>query len=95
MTKDQVIQMARQRKVRLVLCGGYATSESDGQRHYVGPMALLHLYGVPAGTPYVIYPSGREEFLLWCDKPEDIQLHPMSNGKYSLVAAAVRAAERA
>lgn len=91
MNRDTVIRMARQRKLRLVVCDGHVTSETDGQRHYIGPMTLLHLYGIPAGTPYVVYPSRKDEFFEWRDQPDDIQLHPMRNGNYSLEAAAIRA----
>jgi len=91
MTQNEIIEMAKQRKVRLVVCDGYVTSETDGQRHYIGPMTLLKLYGIPANTPFVSYPSRKDEFFGWRDQSDDIHLHPMRNGNYSLESAAIRA----
>ena len=91
MTQDEIIEMARQRKVRLVVCDGNVRSETDGQTHYIGPMTLLNLYGVPPNVPFVTYPSGRDEFFGWRDQPNDIHLYPMRNGNYSLEDAAIRA----
>ena len=33
-------------KPKYVICPGKVTSKTDGQRHYVGPMQLMRLYGV-------------------------------------------------
>lgn len=32
--------------IRYVVIPGYVISQHDKQRHYVGPMALIQLYGV-------------------------------------------------
>lgn len=31
---------------KYIVIPGYVTSENDGQRHFVGPKALMQLYGV-------------------------------------------------
>lgn len=31
---------------RYLVCPGHVTSRNDGERHYVGPGALMKLYGV-------------------------------------------------
>jgi len=33
-------------KPKYVICPGNVTSKTDGQRHYIGPMQLMNLYGV-------------------------------------------------
>ncbi len=91
MTYDDNIKMAKQRKVRLVVCDGHVRSATDGQLHYIGPMTLLDLYGIPPSVPFVTYPSRRDEFCGWRDEPNDIRLYPMRNGNYSLEGAATRA----
>ncbi len=32
--------------LKYVVCPGEVTSKTDGQRHYIGPMQLMKLYGV-------------------------------------------------
>jgi hypothetical protein len=86
MTREEIIKLARERKVRIVVCPGHVRSNTDGQLHYIGPATLLHLYGIPADVPYRVYPSREDEFHGWRDLPNDIQLHPMRNGNYSLEA---------
>ena len=89
----EILAAVRARQIRLVVCDGYVTSENDGDRHYIGPMTLLHLYGVPPDVPFTPYPSRKDEFFGWSDRPTDIRLSPMRNGKYSLEDAAMRAQE--
>jgi len=43
--------------VRYVLCPGMVTSQTDGQQHYVGPMALAQLYGVRLNQCEIYEPS--------------------------------------
>lgn len=75
-------------KPKYVIAPGFVISQKDGQRHYVGAMALLQLYGVdarecrfyeptPQWTPSMWrYESEANEGLIW--------LRPRNDGDYSL-----------
>jgi len=91
MTKDEALRMACKRQVRLVICGGVVESKTDGQEHYVGPMQLMKLYGIPNDVPITFYPSSKHEFLGWQDQPNDIVLRPKFDGDYSFDSVFVRA----
>jgi hypothetical protein len=87
MNAKQIFEKAKRREIRLVVCDGHVTSVADGDRHYVGPASLLHLYGVPHDVPYVMYPSRKDEFFGWRDLPSDVQLVPLRNGDYNIEKA--------
>jgi hypothetical protein len=87
MNAKQIFEKAKRREIRLVVCDGYVTSVADGDRHYIGPASLLHLYGVPPDVPYVMYPSRKDEFFGWRDLPIDVQLVPLRNGDYNIEKA--------
>lgn len=87
MNSKQILDKAECREIRLVVCDGHVTSVTDGDWHYIGPMQLLHLYGIPHGVPYVVYPSRSDEFFGWRDLPIDVQLTPLRNGDYNLEKA--------
>lgn len=96
MNKEQILQLAKDRKIRLVVCAGHVRSENDGQFHFIGSVQLANLYGIPAYTPYVMYPLSEEaRFYHWRDQPNDIPLHPMRNGNYSLEDAYKRSGVQA
>ena len=86
MTLEQIINAVRNHEMRLVVKEGHVQSKHDNQTHYVGPMALIHLYGV-RGLRVTFYPSARHEFYGWKSLPTDILLTPRSDGDYSLVSA--------
>lgn len=75
--------------MKYLVCPGRVTSKNDGQRHYIGPVQLMTLYGVdpceceiyePATwwpTSYYTMAEERHRGL--------IKLVPRYNGDYSLV----------
>lgn len=91
MTRDQIIEAARQGRVRLVVKAGAVVSSTDGQTHRVGVGDLLHLYGIPGGVRFTMYPSTTNMAHGWEDRPGDILLTPRHDGDYSLESAAKRA----
>jgi hypothetical protein len=44
-------------KPKYVICPGMVTSKVDGQRHYVGPMKLMQLYGVDPSECEIYEPA--------------------------------------
>ena len=91
MTKDQIIEAARRGRVRLVVKAGAVVSAADGQTHRVGVGDLLHLYGIPGGVRFTMYPSTTNMAHGWKDWPGDILLTPRHDGDYRLESAATRA----
>ena len=91
MTKDQIIKATRQGRVRLVVKAGAVVSAADGQTHRVGVGDLLHLYGIPGGVRFTMYPSTTNMAHGWKDWPGDILLTPRHDGDYRLESAAKRA----
>jgi hypothetical protein len=91
MTKNEALRMARERQIRLVICDGVVESKTDGQQHYVGPMQLMQLYGIPNDVPITFYPSSKYEFLGWRDQPNDIVLRPKFDGDYSFDSVSIQA----
>ncbi len=87
MTHEDILDLARTRKIRLVVCDGRVRSAHDNDVHYIGPATLLHLYKIPSDVRVVYYPSTPHEFHGWKDTPVDVQLRPRYNGSYSLVDA--------
>lgn len=91
MTRDQIIEAARKGRVRLVVKAGAVVSATDGQTHRVGVGDLLHLYGIPGGVRFTMYPSTTNMARGWEDWPGDILLAPRHDGDYRLESAAKRA----
>ncbi len=59
---------------------GYVISQSDGQRHWIGPAQLMHLYGVrPAECVIEGTPSARGY-----SPTALVLLAPKSSGDYAL-----------
>lgn len=66
-----------------IICPGWITSKNDGQRHYIGAMQLMRLYGMSHRTHDVhIHPEGRHEYLGWNPPSDAVYLHPRYDGDY-------------
>ena len=63
-----------------VLCTGEVLSKRDGKMLFVSARRLAALYGVDFRECKVWRPEDRS----YCDRPEEIFLHPRCNGNYSL-----------
>lgn len=91
MTREQILLAARQGRVRLVVRSGEVRSKTDGQIHRIRVGDLLHLYNIPGGVRFTMYPSTTNLAYGWQDLPGDILLAPRGDGDYSLESAAKRA----
>lgn len=63
---------------KYLLCPGWVTSQTDGQRHFVGERQLAALYSVPMSQCAV---RGRFGWRLIAGA---IELHPRYDGNYTL-----------
>lgn len=67
---------------RYLAIGGYVTSQ-DGDRHYIGPTKLCHLYGIKRQQAILV--DGREAQRLRGLRLEDFTiLEPRQDGNYKL-----------
>ena len=77
--------------VRYVLCPGMVTSQSDGQQHYIGPMALARLYGVRLDECEIYEPAPQWTETAFRQAQARtlglIRLAPRYDGDYSLPGA--------
>ncbi len=70
--------MSRRKLPPYVVEPGYVTSQTDGDRHYIGPRELVRLYGLKRGE-YVV--AGQRWPLEWP------RLRPRYDGQYGRPAA--------
>lgn len=75
---------------KYVLCPGYVTSRTDGDRHYIGVSELLWLYGVSMND-CLIDDTSHSRLEGYGDL---VRLYPKSNGDYRLPQAAINASVR-
>ena len=69
------------------------SSKSDRQRHYVGVLALVRLYGLRAGE-YVVWDDQRPDTHLGRRWNDYLHLYPLYEGNYAEHIAAIRSAIR-
>lgn len=76
------------RQKKYVVTGGYVTSRSDGQSHYIGPMRVIQLYEVRLDECEIYEPAPwwpRSYYEMAEQRHKDlITLYPRSDGKYTL-----------
>jgi len=74
--------------IRYVVIPGYITSQHDKQRHYIGPMTLIQLYGVNPRECLIYNPAPYWTASQWQTEIERrkglIQLKPRSDDNYTL-----------
>ena len=76
-------------KPKYVICPGFVTSKTDGQRHYVGPYELMRLYGVDPKDCDIYEPTPWWPGSVSVWRPDEehkglIRLHPRYDGDYKL-----------
>ena len=75
-------------KPKYAVYPGYVTSKSDGDRHYIGPMQLISLYGVDGRECIICEPSSQWGAYDYQRAAQQclglIPLKPQYNGNYSL-----------
>jgi hypothetical protein len=83
--------------MRLMILPGHVTSANDGQRHFIGPSQLAHLYGVNYKDCEVYHRAGNQnlratlsDLRLTMHHTIPVLLTPRENGDYSLEKAIER-----
>jgi hypothetical protein len=75
-------------KPKYVICPGYVTSKTDGQRHYIGAMQLIRLYQVDPKECEIYEPAPwwpRSYYRMIEEHQQElIRLEPRFNGNYDL-----------
>lgn len=84
-------------KPRYVVCPGEVTSQTDGQRHYIGAMQLMRLYGVRPEECEIYEPAPwwTQSYYLEVEKRQQgmIRLYPRYDGDYSLPSNALNSGD--
>lgn len=74
--------------LKYVVCPGEVTSKADGQRHYIGPMQLMKLYGVDPRECEIYEPAPwwPRSFYRMAEEAQRglIRLAPRYDGNYTL-----------
>ena len=75
-------------KKKYVICPGEVTSKIDGQRHYIGPMRLIQLYGVDQKECEIYEPASwwPESYYRMAEERQVglLRLGPRCDGNYEL-----------
>jgi hypothetical protein len=72
------------KRVYYVVCPGWIESKNDGQRHFIGAMQLMNLYGLNTRRHDVhIEPSASWEFHGWNPPTDAVYLRPRYHGDYT------------
>jgi hypothetical protein len=83
-------------KPKYVICPGEVTSKTDGQRHYIGPMQLMRLYGVDPQECEIYEPAPwwPESYYRMAEERQRglPRLGPRYDGNYELHNSEVRGA---
>ena len=69
---------------RIVVRPGYVTSQTDGDRHYIGVPQLLWLYRVPLGASYIVVED--RDVPAFREQADDIIVQPRFDGQYPVFA---------
>lgn len=75
-------------KTKYVICPGNVISKSDGQRHYIGPMQLIQLYGLDPSECEIYEPAPwwPESFYRMAEERNCglVKLGPRHDGNYEM-----------
>ena len=75
-------------KQKYVVCPGKVTSKNDGQKHYIGPVQLMRLYGVDSRECEIYEPAPwwPQSYYQEAERRQKgmIRLYPRYDGDYSL-----------